>query len=110
VCNARDHEDVSAVRAAGRRSIEQLPRLMGYIIHLRVETGSIPAARAVAIKLLEELHKTVSEIDAVSTTVSEEERQNDRHPVVCAVRLAGLDRCLRPYGHPDEHSPRWPTK
>ena len=83
---------------------------MGYIIHLRIETGSLPMARAVAIKILEELHQTVPEIDSVSTTVSDEGRQNDRRSVLCAVRLAGLDRCLRACGHTDEHSPHWPDK
>jgi hypothetical protein len=35
---------------------------MGYIIHLRIETGSLPMARAVAIKILEELYQTVPEL------------------------------------------------
>ena len=72
---------------------------MSYIIHLRVETGSLGMAQAFAIQVVDNMHKLMPELDVVSTTVSDEGRQNDRHWVLCGDRLRGDDRCLRPYHH-----------
>jgi hypothetical protein len=82
---------------------------MGYIVYVRVETGTVHMARALAIEIIDTVHALQPEIDAVSTQVSEEGRQNDRHFVFCGERLDGDIRCLRPYRHCGEHSPDWPT-
>ena len=77
--------------------------LMGHIIHLRIEAASVPAARALAIELLEMVHTSMVEIDPSSTTVSEEGCQNYRHWVLCGTRLNDSERCVRIYGHPGVH-------
>jgi hypothetical protein len=77
---------------------------MAYVIHLRVETGSLAMARALAVEIVDNVHKLVPELDVVSTTVSDEGRQHQREFVICGER-AGDDRCLLPYRHYGDHSP-----
>ena len=77
---------------------------MAYVIHLRVETGSLAMARALAVEIVDNVHKLVPELDVVSTTVSDEGRQHQREFVICGER-AGDDRCLLPYRHYGDHFP-----
>ena len=81
---------------------------MAYVIHLRVEAGSCDLARKLAIEIVDNVHKLMPELDVVSTTVSDEGRQNERSFVICGERV-GDDRCLLPYRHYGDHSPTWPT-
>ncbi|MDT5031932.1 MAG: hypothetical protein QOC94_2103 [Actinoplanes sp.] len=59
---------------------------MGYIVHLRLETGSSHLTRAIAVELIDRVHRDLPELDAVSTTVSEEGLQGERTFVLCGVR------------------------
>jgi hypothetical protein len=79
---------------------------MGFIVHLRLETGSPHLARSIALEVVDLLYRSVPELDASSTTVSHEELQDHRDFVLCG-RWAGDRRCLGVAGHPGEHSPKW---
>jgi hypothetical protein len=108
VSPSRGHEGVSYLRSSCGGTVQQAIVLMGHIIHLRVEAASVPAARALAIEVLEMVHTSMVEIDPISTTVSEEGCQNHRYWVLCGARVKNSDRCVRLYGHPGVHDPRWP--
>jgi hypothetical protein len=79
---------------------------MGYIVHLRLETGSRHVAWAIALEVIDLLQGAVPELDPTSTMVSHEESQNRRDFVLCG-EWVGDVRCLGVAGHPGEHFPKW---
>jgi hypothetical protein len=81
---------------------------MGYIIHIRVEADSHLSARRTAVELVGSMHQLQPKVDVASTTVSDEERQNERQFVFCGAWIDGTERrCLRPSGHDDDYCPEW---
>jgi hypothetical protein len=74
----------------------------GLIVHLRLETGSRYLARAIALEIVDLLHQAVPEMDATSTSVSDEGQQNERTFVLCGSWVGDV-RCLRIAGHPGAH-------
>ena len=81
---------------------------MGFIIHLRVETESLALAQALALEVVDTLHRRQPEFDCISTQISPEFQQDKRHFLLCGKRLGSHDRCVRLYCHTGDHSVEWP--
>jgi hypothetical protein len=92
-----------------RRRGTAAPRgVMGYIIHVRVEAAGDLRARRMAVELVGSMHEMQPAIDVSSTTVSDEEQQNDRQFVFCGAWIDGTQqRCLRPSNHDGVHCAEW---
>jgi hypothetical protein len=108
VRHLRGNEDLSGVRqpyAPGHR--QRWPLVMGHIVFLRVETDSLPLAKALAIEMVDTMRLRQPELDPVSTQVSDEGKQDHRLWVLCSAWV-GDGRCVRPDHHPGDHSPDWP--